>query len=108
MALNNGVKDKLLKIREKYDNLSSKIAIETDVKQIESFQSQRTVLKTYVDCLTALETIEKDLEMFSEHLTGTDAKLKKVAEIYTTEFTTCQSQIETQLNKLMADYIETD
>ena len=36
-----------------------------------------------------------------EHLTGTDDRLKSIAEGFSKEFLACKEQIETQLNALL-------
>lgn len=58
-------------------------------------------IKVILDCARALEEIDRDIELFDQHLSGDDDKLKQTASVFKKEFIDCKEQIETQLNKLL-------
>ena len=100
MALKEGVREKILSLTADYESLTASIESERNLeKKAELFEKRRPI-KAVIDSMTALTTIEKDLLTFEDHLAGDDMKLKETAEVYIKEFTQCQVEIETQLNKL--------
>jgi len=58
-------------------------------------------IKVILDCVRALEEIDRDIELFDQHLNGDDDKLKQTASVFKKEFIDCREQIEIQLNKLL-------
>ena len=58
-------------------------------------------IKVILDCVRALEEIDRDIELFDQHLSGDDDKLKQTASVFKKEFIDCREQIEIQLNKLL-------
>ena len=58
-------------------------------------------IKVILECARALEEIDRDIELFEQHLNGDDEKLKQTAMVFKKEFLDCKEQIEAQLNKLL-------
>jgi hypothetical protein len=58
-------------------------------------------IKVILECARALEEIDRDIELFEQHLNGDDEKLKQTATVFKKEFLDCKEQIEAQLNKLL-------
>eukprot|EP00607_Mallomonas_marina_P000586 CAMPEP_0182428794 /NCGR_PEP_ID=MMETSP1167-20130531/23713_1 /TAXON_ID=2988 /ORGANISM="Mallomonas Sp, Strain CCMP3275" /LENGTH=111 /DNA_ID=CAMNT_0024611903 /DNA_START=220 /DNA_END=555 /DNA_ORIENTATION=- len=104
MHLDDGVVDKLIRIKKRYEHLSTQLSSERDLQTKTVLQKEKDGMEIFMSCLKALETIQNDLEIFSDHLTGDDKKLKDVAETYTDEFITCRDQIHSQLNTLVPKY----
>ena len=89
-ALKDGAMDEINRLKVLYNN-NDKDLDKGRLKDI----------KVILECVSALEEIDKDLELFEQHLNGDDEKLKETASVFKKEFLTCKNEIETQLNKLL-------
>ena len=72
-----------------------------DAKLKAEIETQLKFCETVFNCVSALKSIDADLELFKEHLEGSDDKLKDTAEVFTGEFLDCKAQIESQLNRIL-------
>jgi len=55
-----------------------------------------------LDCIKAIEEIDRDLELMSNQLDGKDQSLKDVASTYMTEFQEMREQLKSRMMKLLA------
>jgi len=89
-ALKDGAMNEINRLKVEYNNNSN------------NYDSNRLKeMKVILECVKALEEIDRDLELFEQHLNGDDDKLKETASVFKKEFEICKNEIESQLNKLL-------
>jgi len=96
LALNQGVAAKIEELRLEYRQLEQ-LPLESD-----EIKSRKRELKVIVECAAALQEIDNDLAIFKDHLLGDDEKLRQTAEVFSREFKDCKKEIESNLNKIVA------
>jgi len=96
LALNQGVAAKIEELRLEYRQLEQ-LPLESD-----EIKSRKRELKVIVECAAALQEIDNDLAIFKDHLLGDDEKLRQTAETFSREFKDCKREIESNLNKIVA------
>ena len=100
--LRPGTQEKLEALNEEYQKLQLEIQTPMlDAKLKAEIETQLKFCETVFNCVSALKSIDADLELFKEHLEGSDDKLKDTAEVFTGEFLDCKAQIESQLNRIL-------
>lgn len=100
--LRPGTEEKIEALKEEYQRLQ----LESQTPMLDSeirseLDTQLRFCETVFNCVSALQSIDADLELFQEHLQGDNDKLKDTAEVFTGEFLQCKTQIESQLNKIL-------
>ena len=91
MVLKEGAMDEINRLKALVSSSSSSSIDADRLKEI----------KVILDCVRALEEIDRDMELFDQHLSGDDDKMKQTAGVFKKEFMDCREQIEIQLNKLL-------
>ena len=89
-------------LREQYHKIQLQLQfpmLDADFKA--EFLAKLDFCEKVFDCVSALKSIDADLELCKEHLEGDDEKLKATAERFIGEFLDCKTQIESQLNKVL-------
>jgi hypothetical protein len=101
-ALKEGAYLQLNNLKQEYEDLQ-KIMYnkQPSNKEAEALSKRIKELTVVFKCVAALEEIEQDLKMCSEHESGEDESLKKTAKVFKKEFTQCKELIESQLNNLL-------
>ena len=101
-ALKDGAYEKIRSLRTEYESLKGSNGRLAGANGSDSASAERVQeLKVIMECSEALQTIEADLQLFSEQLESTDASIKSSAISFTQEFQECKEQIENQLNAIL-------
>lgn len=105
-ALKPGVMEKLEELKTDYNDLLNKYDLR-EVKGVNDAllnpeQQKLKNIRSCLDCVEALRSIEDDLTELSEQMKDNDEKVRERAGIYFREFTQCRDEIEEELNQLFA------
>ena len=99
-ALKEGVNEKIREINDEKRKLELSLGSDGLVSR-EEVESRLKECRVILESFAALETIEKDLQLFAEQLNSTDDSVKQTAQTFSGEFTKCKIDIENQLNSIL-------
>lgn len=72
------------------------------MKDVDEDDEAKKELLVILKCRDAINQIDQDLELFSEHINGNDEKLKETSLVFQREFSECRVQLISQLEKIFA------
>jgi hypothetical protein len=75
--------------------------LDTLKEENEDSNERKKSLMVLLKCRDAINQIDSDLDLFTEHMNGTDEKLKETSTAFHKEFSECRVQLLAQMEKAL-------
>lgn len=89
-------------IQKEIQDIDLKIELSDSADKRIILNDKRKEAKAILDCMKAIEEIDRDLDLMSNQKEGKDQALKEVASTYVKEFQEMRGQLESLMSKLLS------